>query len=78
MIIRTNLCGVAEKCIDQKRIYKKYVTKDVKLSICHQSWLVDKKLTLETVLELIYLWSQSFSINEIIHELKISNKTAVE
>ena len=57
---------------------KKYVTKDVKLSICHQSWLVDTKLTLETVLELIYLWSQSFSIKEIIHELKISNKTAVE
>ena len=57
---------------------KKYVTKDVKLSIRHQSWLVDTKLTLETVLELIYLWSQSFSIKEIIHELKISNKTAVE
>ena len=35
-------------------------------------------MTLETVLELIYLWSQSFSIKEIIHELKISNKTAVE
>ena len=25
-----------------------------------------------------YLWSQAFSLNEIIHELKISNKTAIE
>ena len=25
-----------------------------------------------------YLWAQAFSLNEIIHELKISNKTAIE
>ena len=25
-----------------------------------------------------YLWSQAFSLNEIIHELNISNKTAIE
>ena len=56
----------------------KYVTKDVKLTIHHQSWLVDTKLSIETVLEMIYLWSQSFSMNEIVHELKVSNKTVIE
>ena len=57
---------------------KNYVTKDVKLTIRHNSWLVDAKLPLETILEMAYLWSQAFSLNEIIHELKISNKTAIE
>ena len=57
---------------------KLYVTKDVKLTIRHNSWLVDAKLPLETVLEMAYLWAQAFSLNEIIHELKISNKTAIE
>ena len=55
-----------------------YVTKDVKLTIRHNSWLVDAKLSLETILEMAYLWSQAFSLNEIIHELKISNRTAIE
>ena len=54
------------------------VTKDVKLSIRHQSWLVDSKIPLPIVCELMYLWSQGFSIDEIIHELKISRKTAIE
>ena len=54
------------------------VTKDVKLSIRHQSWLVDTKVSLPIVCELMYLWSQGFSIEEIIHELKISRKTAIE
>ena len=57
---------------------KQYVTKDVKLTIQHNSWLVDAKLPLETVLEMAYLWAQAFSLNEIIHELKITNKTAIE
>ena len=57
---------------------KNYVTKDVKLTIRHYSWLVDAKLPLETILEMSYLWSQAFSLNEMIHELKISNKTAIE
>ena len=55
-----------------------YTVKDVKLSIWHHSWLVDTKLELQIVLELIYLWSQGFSQNEIIHELKISYKTVTE
>ena len=54
------------------------VTKDVKLSIRHQSWLVDTKVPLPIVCELTYLWSQGFSIDEIIHKLKISKKTAIE
>ena len=57
---------------------KLYVTKDVKLTIRHESWLIDAKLPLETILEMAYLWSQSFSLNEIVHELKVSNKTAIE
>ena len=35
--------------------------KDIKLSIRHNSWLVDSKMTLEHVLELIFLWSQGFT-----------------
>ena len=52
--------------------------KDVKLSIRHHSWIVDAKLSLEIILELIYLWSQGFSQGEILHELKLSNKTVTE
>lgn len=55
-----------------------YTVKDVKLTIRHHSWLVDTKLELEIVLELIYLWSQGFSPSEIKHELKVSNKTVTE
>ena len=57
---------------------KKYVMKDVKVSVRHNSWLVDTKLGLDIVLELIYLWSQGFSLSEIMHELKLSNKTVIE
>ena len=52
--------------------------KDVKLTVRHESWLVDSKLPLESIVELMYLWSQSFSVDEIIHELKLSKKTVVE
>jgi len=55
-----------------------YKIKDVKLSIRHNSWLVDTKISLETVLELIYLWSQGFTHSEVMHELKLSNKTVTE
>ena len=57
---------------------KKYKSKDVKLSIRHHSWLVDTKLKLEIVVEIMYLWSQAFSLSEIIHELKLSKKTVIE
>ena len=52
--------------------------KDVKLTIRHESWLVDSQLHLQQILELVYLWSQSFSVDEIVHELQISNKTVIE
>ena len=39
---------------------------------------MDTKLPLELVVELIYLWSQGFTHAEIIHELKLSNKTVTE
>ena len=42
------------------------------------SWLVDAKIPLTSVIELMYLWSQGFTINEIIHELKLSRKTVIE
>ena len=56
----------------------KYTMKDVKLTIHHESWLVDSKLPLQYIVELMYLWSQSFSVDEIMHELKLSKKTVVE
>ena len=56
----------------------KYNIKDVKLTIRHESWLVDSKLKMELILELMYLWSQSFTVDEIIHELKLSKKTVIE
>ena len=55
-----------------------YKVKDIKLSIRHQSWLLDSKLSLETVLEFVYLWSQGFTHSEVIHELKLSKKTVTE
>ena len=51
---------------------------DVKVSIQHNSWLVDCKILLEIVLELLYLWSQGFTHSEVMHELKLSKKTVTE
>jgi len=55
-----------------------FTVKDVKVSIRHNSWLVDCKLKLELVVELIYLWSQGFTHTEVMHELKLSKKTVTE
>lgn len=52
--------------------------KDVKLSIRHESWMVDSKLPLETIVEFVYLWAQGFSHSEVMHELKLSKKTVTE
>lgn len=57
---------------------KNYVVKDVKVSIREDSWIIDAKISLEVIIELIYLWSQGFSPSEIEHELQISNKTVIE
>ena len=51
-----------------------YKVKDVIVSIRHNSWLVGAKIKLETVLELVYLWSQGFTHSEVMHELKLSKK----
>ena len=56
----------------------KYKVKDIKLSLCHKSWIVDSKMSLESIVEITYLWLQGFNNNEIIHELKLTNKTVIE
>lgn len=68
-------CRRIHKIVDNG---KTYTTKDVKVSIRHMSWLIDTKLPLTTVTELIYLWSQAFSVDEIIHELRVSRRTVIE
>lgn len=57
---------------------KKYIVKDVKVSIRENSWLLDAKLKLEDVVEFIYLWSQGFNTDDIHHELGLSRKTIIE
>ena len=56
----------------------KYKVKDVKLTLRHKSWIVDSKMSLELITEIMYLWSQGFNNKEIIHELKLTNKTVIE
>ena len=73
--------GYVWRCHKTHKIIKDnntYTVKDVKLTIRQNSCLVDTKLELEIVVELIYLWSQGFSPSEIKHELKVSNKTVTE
>ena len=55
-----------------------YKIKDVKVSICHNTWLQDSNLSLELITELFYLWSQHFSNSTIQHELNISHQTIIE
>ena len=57
---------------------KKCVVKDVKVSIRSDTWIYDSNLSLECIVEMMYLWSQGFSNNEIQHELKVSKKTLIE
>ena len=57
---------------------KQYKVKDVKISIREGTWLENSNLTLEEVVELIYLWTHNFTLAEIEHELRISKKTLIE
>lgn len=57
---------------------KKFVLKDVKLSVRYNTWIYDAKLGIGIILEIIYLWSKGFSSMEIQHELKLSSKTVIE
>ena len=68
-------CRKVHTVVKQDKTYK---CKDVKLSIRHNSWLVDSKLKLEIIVEFMYLWSQAFSIKEIMHELRLTNKIVIE
>ena len=46
-------CRKVHRVVIQDNTYK---CKDVKLSISHNSWLVDSKLKLEIILVFMYLW----------------------
>ena len=54
---------------------KKYTVKDVKISIWSDTWLLDSNLSLNVIVELIYLWTQRFTSSELQHELKIGKQT---
>ena len=59
--------GETWRCRKEHSVVKgdlKYNVKDVKLTIRHQSWLVDSKVKLELITELIYLWSRAWSIKK--------------
>ena len=73
--------GIIWRCRTIHTVVKegmKCSTKDVKVSICHLSWLVDAKVSLSSIIELMYLWAHAFSIEEMIHELKLSRKTVIK
>lgn len=55
-----------------------YKVKDVKASIRENTWIQDSNLSLELIVELLYLWSHGFTNAEIEHELKLSKKTVIE
>ena len=60
--------GETWRCRKQHSVVKgnlKYNVKDVKLTIRHESWLVDSKVKPELITELIYLWSQTFTVDEM-------------
>ena len=56
---------------------RKYTVKDVKLSIHTDTWISDSNLSLNIIVELIYLWSQRFTNIEIQHEVKLSKQTII-
>ena len=68
-------CRKVHEIQDKHKVFK---VKDVKVSIREGTWLADSNLTLEEILELIYLWTQNFTLAEIEHELGISKKTLIE
>lgn len=57
---------------------KNYVARDIKLSIRHGTWFKDSNLSLQVIVELVYLWSQGYSLLQIEHELCISHRTTTE
>ena len=55
-----------------------FIINNVKVSIREGSWLEKVKLSLEEVIEFIYLWSHEYTNQQIKHELNMSEKTVVE
>lgn len=51
-------------------------TKDV--SIRHGSWFARSNMTLEEIIELTYWWTTGIQLKEIMHQMSISSKTAVD
>ena len=49
-----------------------------KFDIFHIVFQVAFKVKLELITELIYLWSQGFTVDETMHELGLSKKTVIE
>ena len=57
---------------------KKYTVKDVKVSIRQNSGIFYAHLSLEFIVEFIYLWTQKMTNAEIHYELRISHQTIIE
>ena len=57
---------------------KKYTVSDVKVSIRAGTWLQDSNLSLDIIVELLYLWANGFTNSEIQNETKLSKKTIIE
>ena len=73
--------GITWRCRKTHSVHvdnKQYKVKDVKVSIRENTWISDSNLTLELIVELMYLWANGFSNEEILHELKLSRKTLIE
>ena len=73
--------GLTWRCRKLHKITKndrKYTVKDVKVSIRYNTWLESAKLTLEEIIQFIYLWTNGYSSANIQHELSLSNKCVIE
>ena len=57
---------------------KKYIVKDVKISIQSDTWLLDSNLSLNVIIEFIYLWTQRFTNSELQNKIKIGTQTLIE
>lgn len=79
--VKDRLDGKSWRCRKVHKVTKKnmvYTVKDVKVSVRKNSWLEYSKLTLEEIIEFIYLWSYGYKSKAIMHELSFTNKTVSE
>ena len=75
---KDNMTWRCHKVHHVKNEGKNYTVKDVKVSIRENSWILDVQLSLELIIELIYLWTHKMTNAEIEHELRISHQTMTE